>query len=445
MKPTRPPALTARDVALDAMVRVDDGAFSHVLLPSLLRRSTLSAADRGQVTALVYGALRGRGRCDFLLEQVLDRPLDALEVPVRAGLRLGVQQLITGVPAHAAVGETVEAIGKVRPKAKGFANGVLRSVARLGPAWPWPQGDDDAALAVRTSHPEWIVRRLRADLGDDAAAAILESDDETPALTLRVNRSRATVDEVRAELEAAGVHVEIGHLSPDALGVRGTGDPRSLPVVRDGRATPQDEGSQAIVAAVDAQPDERILDIAAAPGGKTTGIAEVMRGTGFVVAGDRYAGRTRLVRDAATRLGLDDVVTFVADGRALPFAPGSFDRVLLDAPCSGLGVLRRRAETRWRLSPDDPDLLAALQRDLIVEAAAMVRPGGTLIYSVCTLTTPETIGVDAHAAVALPGFTPLEIPGVPWIPHGRGALLRPDALGTDGMFLLRLRAPGATD
>lgn len=437
------PAPTARDVALDAMVRIDDGAFSHVLLPTMLRRSALSAADRGQVTALVYGTLRGRGRCDHLLEQVLDRPLDALEVPVRAGLRLGVQQLITGVPAHAAVGETVEAIGRVRPKAKGFANGVLRSVARLGPDWPWPRGDDDAALAVRTSHPEWIVRRFREDLGPDAALAILEADDETPALTLRVNRNRATVAEVRDELEVAGVHVEVGHLAPDALVVRGTGDPRALPAVRDGRATPQDEGSQAVVVAVDARPGERVLDIAAAPGGKTTGLAEAMGGHGLVAAGDRYAGRTRLVRDAAVRLGLADVRTFVADGRALPFAPGSFDRVLLDAPCSGLGVLRRRAETRWRLSPDDPELLAELQRDLVVEAAAMVRPGGTLVYSVCTLTSPETLGVDDHVAAVLPDWAALEIPGVPWIPHGRGALLRPDAVGSDGMFLLRLLAPGA--
>jgi 16S rRNA (cytosine967-C5)-methyltransferase len=428
-------------VALDAMVRIDDGAFSHVLLPTMLRRSALSAADRGQVTALVYGTLRGRGRCDFLLEQVLDRPLDALEIPVRAGLRLGVQQLLDGVPAHAAVGETVEAIGKVRPKAKGFANGVLRSVARLGPAWPWPVGEDDEAVAVRTSHPTWIVRRLRDDLGDDAAAAILEADDETPALTLRVNPMRATVDEVRTELEAAGVHVEVGRLSPDALVVRGSGDPRGLPVVRDGRATPQDEGSQAIVRAVDARADQRILDIAAAPGGKTTGIAEAMRGTGLVVAGDRYAGRTRLVRDAAVRLGLDDVVTYVADGRALPFARGCFDTVLLDAPCSGLGVLRRRAETRWRLTSEDPERLAVLQRDLVVEAAALVRPGGTLVYSVCTITAVETLGIDEHLAAVRPDLVPLDRPGSPWIPHGRGALLRPDAVGTDGMFLLRLRAP----
>ena len=153
MRRREEPPTSARDLALDAMVRIEDGAFSHVLVPTMLRRSSLSAADRGQVTALVYGCLRGRGRCDFLLTQVLDRPLDALEVPVRAGLRLGVQQLLTGVPAHAAVGETVEAIGRVRPKAKGFANGVLRSVARLGPAWPWPEGDHDEAVAVRTSHP----------------------------------------------------------------------------------------------------------------------------------------------------------------------------------------------------------------------------------------------------------------------------------------------------
>jgi len=147
------PERNARDLALEAMLRVENGAFSHVLMPSMLRTSTLAPIDRAQVTNLVYSTLRGRGRVDFLLSKVLDRPLDAIEQPVVAGLRLGVQELLNGVAPHAAVGETVESIGRRRPMAKGFANGVLRSVSRLGPEWPWPEGDSDAAVAIRTSHP----------------------------------------------------------------------------------------------------------------------------------------------------------------------------------------------------------------------------------------------------------------------------------------------------
>jgi 16S rRNA (cytosine967-C5)-methyltransferase len=222
--------------------------------------------------------------------------------------------------------------------------------------------------------------------------------------------------------------------------VTGIGDPAALAAVAEGRATPQDQASQAVVAALDPRPGDRVLEIAAAPGGKTTAIAERVGSGGSVVGLDLHAGRVARIAEAAARLGLDGVHPVVADGRAMPVRPGSFGRVLLDAPCSGLGVLRRRPEARWRIEPDAPEQLAALQRALLGSAAAAVRPAGVLVYSVCTLTAVETLDVDAWATTALAGFEPLAPPGPPWRPHGRGALLLSSTAGSDGMFVLRLRA-----
>ncbi|MGH9001052.1 MAG: RsmB/NOP family class I SAM-dependent RNA methyltransferase, partial [Acidimicrobiia bacterium] len=309
----------------------------------------------------------------------------------------------------------------------------------LGPPWPWPEGDDADAVAVRTSHPRWIVDVLTTQLGAADALATLELNNQAPAVTLRPNRLRTTPADLAAELTCAGAEVEAGALVPEAVLVRGIGDPGRLPAVAEGRATPQDQASQAVVAAVGAQPGETIGDMAAAPGGKATGLAEAMGDDGTVVASDLRAGRARLVTAAARRLGLGSVLTVVAEGRALPFGPGRFVRVLLDAPCSGLGVLRRRPEARWRVDQDDVDRLAALQRELLTAAVAATRPGGLIAYAVCTLTAAETLDVDAWAAQRWPDLRAEPPPGPPWRPHGRGALLAPHAAGTDGMYLLLLR------
>ncbi len=261
---------------------------------------------------------------------------------------------------------------------------------------------------------------------------------EPAAVTLRVNPRRGNPSGVGTEIARAGGKVEAGRLVETSLVVRGIGDPARLPAVRDGRATPQDQGSQAVIAVLDPQPGERIADLAAAPGGKATAIAEQVGDEGEVVAVDVDAGRVRLIEEAVERLRLPNVVCVVADGRDLPVDIGTFDRVLLDAPCSGIGVLRRRPDARWRLQPDAIPELAALQRDLVAAAATIVRPGGTLVYSVCTLTREETVDIDEWAIEHLPGFTALAPPGDPWVPHGRGALLLPDAAGTDGMFVLTL-------
>ena len=428
--------MTSRETAFAALLRVEDGAYSNILLPTMLRDSALNARDRAFATDLVYGALRHQRALDYLVGLAADRPVDELDPSTRVALRLGAYQLIRNVPAHAAVGETVAVAPR---RVRGYVNAVLRALAGIGPQWPWPKGQEVGALAVRLSYPEWIVEELVAEYGPADARASLEVANEPPPVALRVNTRRATVEAVADELRAGGVEVSRGSLADCALRARGIGDPARLPAVAEGRATPQDEASQAVVGILDAQPGETVVDAAAAPGGKATAIAERVGEDGRVVACDLHAGRIRLVASARDRLGLRRVLPVVADARALPFRPGCADRALVDAPCSGLGVLRRRAELRWRIRQDDLPRLVELQRDLLRGAAEAARPGGVVVYSVCTLTGDETTGVDAWAQRELPYLVAEPPPGAPWRPRGRGAVLLPHDADSDGMYVLRLR------
>ncbi len=435
---TTPPD-SPRRVALDALLRVDEGAFAHILVPEMLRRYDFAARDRALVTELVYGTVRMRRAVDYLLNRVSSRPLADVEPRVRAALRLGAYQLLVGIPAHAAVSESVNLVGA---RARGFANGVLRALARVGPPWPLPTGRDRESVAIRTSHPDWIVDTLIDSFGDDAIAT-LELDDEPPPVTLRVNRMKTTPEDVAAELRGAGIEVTRGTFAPDALVVRHPGDLAALTVIADGRATPQDQASQAVVRVLGPQPGDRVLDLASAPGGKATAAAEIMGGAGLVVAADLHSGRARTVARAAARLDLGaTVVPIVADGRHPAVREASFDRVLLDAPCTGLGVLRRRPDARWRVQPTDVADLARLQRMLLAAAARTVKPGGRVAYSVCTLTPEETIEIDDWAARTLPELVALERPPAPWRPHGRGAIVLPSDAHTDGMFVLLFERRG---
>lgn len=433
----------ARVVAIDALVRIDDGAYAHVVLPAMLSQTTLSDRDRAFTTDLVYGTVRAQRRLDDLLGHVVKRPLAKLDPPVRAALRLGAYQLLGDTPPHAAVAATVDAIGARSPRARGFVNANLRSLTRLPQPWPEPESE-----AVALSYPDWLVARLTTELGANDARAALVAMNEPAAVTLRPHPRKMTADALAEELQAGrsegqvGVQVERGRLVPDALLVRGIGDPARLAAVREGRATPQDQGSQAVVNALAPEPGERIADLAAAPGGKATAIAERVGPEGSVVALDLDAGRVRMIATARGRLDLDRLAPVVGDARTPPLRAESFDRVLLDAPCSGIGVLRRRPDARWQLRPEAIAELAELQRALLGAAATLVRPGGVLVYSVCTVTTEETTGIDDWAAEHLPDFHALKPPGGLWTGHGRGALLLPQTAGTDGMFVLLLRRRG---
>ena len=366
-----------------------EDAYANLLLPELLERSGLAARDRRFATELVYGVTRRRRSLDWLVDRHLTTP-PPLEA--RTYLRLGAYQLlILHTPAHAAVGETVAA---APTRWRGLVNAVLRKVAAelddAPPAWP--------DLATELSYPAWLVERLVTDLGADAAVSALRTMDEAAGATER----------------------------------------------DDGYT--QDLGSQWVAAALGARPGEHVLDVCAAPGGKATALAN---DGASVTAVDLHPHRVRLLAQNVARLDLGDRVRAVtADATALPVADASFDRVLVDAPCSGLGSLRRRPDARWRIAAGDIDTLARLQRRLLDEAARVVRPGGVVGYAVCTLTAAETTGVDEWLTAAHPELEAIpaidddrriRAGGNAWQPSGRGALLLPQAAGTDGMYLLRLR------
>ena len=374
------PRPDARRVAVDALVRIDqDGAYANLVLPKLLERSGLAERDRAFATQLVYGTTRYRRSCDWFVERFALGDLDPV---VRAALRLGAYQLrVLGTPAHAAVSATVDTVPR---RARGLVNAVLRKVVDAEDAWP--------SDAVRLSYPDWIVERTIADLGSADALGALESMNGAASSTERAD----------------------GYV--------------------------QDQASQWVAHAVGAQVGERVLDLCAAPGGKATAMAQ----TGAdVVAADLRASRVRLIAANRERVGLDpqQLHPVIADGLHPPFAPASFHRVLVDAPCSGLGSLRRRADARWRIDDAAPDRLATLQRQLLDTAAALIRPGGSLTYSVCTLLAAETTDVADSFAASHPGWTVDDVPGDPWQPWGAGALLLPQTAGTDGMALFRWRAP----
>lgn len=381
---------TARRIALDTLVAVGAGARANVAVPEVLGASGLDARDRGLVTELVYGTVRMQRACDWLVDRFVEGRTDR---EVRAALRLGAYQLLwMRVPSHAAVSATVE---EVRGPGRGLVNAVLRKVAAAADAGPvrWPDP------ATELSYPDWLVARLATDLGPGPARAALTTMNQPAEVTTRAD----------------------GYI--------------------------QDRASQEIAAFVGARAGERVIDVCAAPGGKATAMAwgpgGHAPGPDLVVAADADPGRAALTAGNVRRLGLDPSVSVVAaDATHPPWAARSFDRVLVDAPCSGLGVLRRRPDARWRIQPGDVERLAALQRRLITASAALVRLGGTLVFSVCTLTAAETGEIDQWLASSRPDLIAVPPPAAPWQPAGRGALLLPQAEGTDGMFVLALRAVG---
>jgi 16S rRNA (cytosine967-C5)-methyltransferase len=384
---------TARRVAIAALLEVEVGGRANEVLPALLGSSGLDERDRSFATELVYGTVRMRRACDWLIGRFVTRELEPVVI---AAARAGAYQLaFMRVPAYAAVAATV---AECPERARPLLNAVLRRVSGLVKAGPlrWPD------LPTRLSYPDWVVEKLCSDLGAERAVAALEKMNEPASASLRADNY----------VQDPGSQAVCAHLVA-LLGESGPGNSM-------GRG-----------------PGPLVLDTCSAPGGKATALAASSR---LVVAGDVSRRRLDRVVENARRLGLTNVAALVSDGTALPCRPTFFDLVLVDAPCSGLGVLRRRPDARWRGRPQDVTRLAGLQRRLVSAGAAHVKPGGLLAYCVCTLTREETFGIDEWlAGRPAPGWERVEPPRSPWEPLGRGAVLFPQAAGTDGMYLLVLR------
>jgi 16S rRNA (cytosine967-C5)-methyltransferase len=457
-RPPRSRSDPARRAAYDVLCAVADrDAYANLLLPATLAQRGLTGRDAALATELSYGTLRGRGTYDAVLAICCDRDLASLDPAVLQVLRLGTHQLLaTRIAAHAAVATSVDLIRDVAgPRPAGFVNAVLRRVAArdlagwLEIAAPARADDLVGHLAVRYSHPRWIVAAMADALGEQPSGqppglpeteAALAADGERPGVTLCAVPGRTELAELAAAGAAPARWSPFGAYLPE-------GDPARIPAVAAGRAGVQDEASQLAAIALTRVEvpgaDARWLDLCAGPGGKARlldGLAA--RAGARLVAADLHEHRARLVRQTAA-----GAAVIVADGTRPAWRPGSFDRVIADVPCSGLGALRRRPEARWRRSPDSVGELAGLQRRLLTTALGALRPGGVAAYVTCSphlAETSEVVGavlgrtrdaelLDAPAVLA-------EVPDLACpAPHGRYAQFWPHRHGTDAIFVALIR------
>lgn len=442
----------ARRAAFDVLRAVSEqDAYANLALPAMLRGRGLHGRDAAFATELTYGTCRTRGLLDAVIAHAAGRPIDMIDPVLLDLLRLGSYQLLrTRVEQHAAVSTTVEQAGIEFDTARaGFVNGVLRTIARRDEgSWvdelaPSMSADPVGHLAFVHAHPRWIAQAFADALGADAGelAELLASDDARPEVHLAARPTALTAAEL-----AAQVHGTVGRYSPYAVHLSG-GDPGLLAAVRDGVALVQDEGSQLVARALTLAPLDgadggRWLDLCAGPGGKTALLAAMGQAAGVegvrVTAVEPASRRADLVEENTRGLPVDVVRV---DGREPGLAPG-FDRVLVDAPCTGLGALRRRPEARWRRQPGDVPALGRLQRELLASAIRLTRPGGVVLYATCSPHLAETVGVVAdalrrhpvHALDARPLFDPAENLGT-----GPYVQLWPHRHGTDAMFTAALQ------
>ncbi|MBG0822020.1 RsmB/NOP family class I SAM-dependent RNA methyltransferase [Planomonospora sp. ID91781] len=446
-RPPRPVHDEARNTAYDLLRAVDErDAYANLLMPALLRERRLSGRDAGLATELAYGTLRGLGTYDEVIAACSDRAPEELDPPLLDAIRLGVHQLLkTRVPPHAAVGTTVDLVRlRVGAGPAKYANAVLRKVStRSLEQWlpivaPDPADDPVGHLAVSHSHPRWIVTALRDAVGGDAeeTAALLAADNERPRVTLVARPGRSSVEEL---LDSGA---EPADFSPYAAYLP-EGDPGAVRAVAESRAAVQDEASQLVAVALTRVPvaggDSRWLDMCAGPGGKA-GLLDALAAEGGsrLLAAELQHHRARLVRQT-TR----DAAVVAADGRVPAWRPGVFDRVMLDAPCTGLGALRRRPEARWRRDPRSLPELGRLQRELLASALDATRPGGVVAYVTCSPHLAETVTVVGDVLRGREDAEALDarayLPEVGGLGEGPYAQFWPHRHGTDAMFLALLR------
>ena len=441
---SRPLSRNPRELALAILDRVErQQAYADALLDARLREAALPQADGALLTRTVYGALRWRGRIDWVLRGLLRDPLDELDPLVRNLLRLGGYELLflDRVPSYATVNEMV-ALARKRagPGKARLVNAVLRQVARRErDAWSPPASGKDRDVAALVSHPSWLVDLWRGELGAVESRRLMEANNREAPLVLRANGLRIDRDELVRRLGSRGLDARPGAWSPLAVRLRGSASPAGLAEFRDGLCQVQGEASQMVGFLVDPKPGMRVLDVCAAPGGKTTHLAELMQDRGQVVACDVSERGLAKLGDNARRLGLGCI-----RARALPDDPAAFERVLVDAPCSGLGSLRSHPEIKWRRTEADLRRLAALQARILEQAAGRVSPGGVLVYATCTLSRVENEQVVESFVERRPDFAVEDaaacLPAAAGPMTDRGYLLAlPHRHDTDGFFAARLR------
>lgn len=440
----------AREVALEVIHRVHkSGSYANLLLPKKLQESGLDTRDKAFVTELTYGTLRARGTLDWIIQQHSKQKIQKIPDLILDLLRMSVYQIFfMDVPDHASINESVNIAKKhFHPGIPKFVNGLLRGIARSKDSLPWPDKEQDPAkyISLRYFHPLWMVKTWIEDFGVGGAQALCEANNRPPKLTIRVNTLKTTPEELAASLREAGWEVAPGQYLPEALILKGGGDLTQLPQFKEGLFYVQDESSMITAHALDPQPGETIIDVAAAPGGKTTHMAQLMQNKGQIISVDINPNRVNLLKQNIQRLGITISLPLQADAMKLKAViKKPVDRILADAPCSGLGVLSRRPDARWTKKPEQISELSQIQTDLLTAVADFVKPAGVMLYSVCTLSKQETRLVVERFLRIKEDFFIEDIS--PYLPEKirpdvkEGMIqLMPSIHGIDGLFFARFR------
>lgn len=436
---------SARDTALKVLIACrTHGAWADAALKAQLARDQLPPQDAALCSRMVYGVTQNRLLLDFYLAAYCSQKPDHLQPPLLDILRLGAYQILflDKVPDRAAVSEAVELAKRSgRGQAAGLVNAVLRKLSQNKNALPpIPDRDEAKFLSIRYSHPKWLVKRLLELLGREEAEAFLAADNTAAPLTVQVNPLKTTPEALTAELEALGVRVTPHAWVPGCLELSGTGDLTALEPFQAGHFLVQDGAAALAARAAAVTPGQRVLDVCAAPGGKSFGAAFAMEDQGKILACDLHENKLKRIQDGARRLGLTSICTAAADGREFrPEWEAAFDTVLVDAPCSGLGIIRKKPDTRYKKA-DDLFTLPVVQQAILDNACRYVKPGGVLVYSTCTILPEENQQVTDAFLAQHRDFSREDLPLPDQAGQADGQVtLWPHRHDTDGFYICRMR------
>lgn len=446
------PVLKAREAALEVLKEVEEKeAYLNLVLNRFLSRQSFSSPERALLTELSYGVVQRLNTLDWVIMLYLKHPLEKLTPWARNILRMGTYQLLflDRIPDSAAVDESVKLAYRYGHKGvAGIVNAVLRKISSDKAKLPWPSRakEPELYLSLRYSYPRWMVRRWLENMGIDEAEAFCSAGNLRPPLTVRANTLRLSRIELKKKLALEGVEAADCHYASEGLELNLSKQLTDLESFREGLFQVQGEASMLVAPLLNPQPGEVVLDICSAPGGKTAHMAVLMQNRGHIVAADLYSHRLKLVQETARRQGIKIIETEKIDGRLLPAEKiGLFQRVLLDVPCSGHGVIRRKGDLKWRRKPEDILSLSQLQLQLLKEGFKALRPGGVLLYSACTIEPEETTEVidkffelepSAQPAM-LSVLLPEDLRGEEKV-QGR-IFFWPHKHNLDGFFLARIR------
>ncbi|MCM3003824.1 16S rRNA (cytosine(967)-C(5))-methyltransferase RsmB [Priestia koreensis] len=438
-----------REVALDILLSIEKNqAFSNLLLNKSIEKHGIKGKDTGLLTEMVYGTIQRKLTLDYYLEPFIKNP-KKLQDWVRVLLRLSLYQMVylDRIPERAVFYEAVEIAKKRGHKGiSSMVNGVLRTIQRNGLKSLDEIKKPLERISIETSHPLWLVERWAAQYGVEKTKGICEANLRAPKQSLRVNTSKFTKEEVKAQLAEEGIQVKDGLFLEEALETQ-KGNAVYTEAFKQGMFTVQDESSMLVAHALNVEPNETILDSCAAPGGKSTHIAERLQQTGQVVSLDIHAHKVKLIEDQAKRLGLDNIDTKVSDSRKVQelFKDETFDRILVDAPCTGFGVMKRKPDVKYTKTEQDVKQLARIQADILRAVAPLLKKGGTLVYSTCTIDQDENQEVvyqflQEHEDFQFDTTFKERMPSVlhPHVTESQIQLL-PDDFQSDGFYIASLR------